>query len=149
MSITFYDKKEAEEYKAELERQGYSASINSKHGGLYKVTVNGESENQTSDNLYDLENENRELERRLENIKKESGGESMTMKVIKNTGRSIGNIAKAMNDPEDKEHKRMKISRMPTRKSMPIASFNINTPITPKNAGIKRRHISYAPKNKI
>mgnify|MGYP001561467620 CR=1 FL=1 len=64
-------------------------------------------------------------------------------KLVKGMAKGFGNIARSLSTSENK--KRMRIAQMPGGKA-PIATYNTCNPISGKSAGIKRHHISNAPK---
>ncbi len=67
-----------------------------------------------------------------------------TSKLIKGMGRGLGDIAKSLGHPEDK--RRMKIAQMVEGKHNPMRTTRVSNPIAGRGAGMKRHHISDAPK---
>ena len=89
----------------------------------------------------DIKKLQRDIEKLLKD-KDQPDTKGATSRLVKNLAHGFGDIAESLAHPESK--RRMRIAQMPVRP--PITTYNRTNPISGKNAGIKRRRISYAPK---
>jgi len=88
----------------------------------------------------------KKLEQQLEKLTKQQEIKAGTAgKLVKGMAKGFGDIGRSLANPESKQ--RPRISQMPGGKA-PIASYNTTNPISGRSAGIKRHHISNAPKRK-
>jgi len=81
---------------------------------------------------------------RLLKDKDQPNTKGATSKLVKGMGKGMGDIARSMAHPEDK--RRMRISQMVEGKHNPMRTTRVENPIAGRGAGIKRHHISDAPK---
>jgi len=145
--VHFNDPQAAGEYRSAMREQGYKTRDGKDRNGYFVELAGDKKPSEHIDS-----NLARQLEDQKETInaiREASGGRSKGQKTIGAIAHGFGNITRAMSNPEDREHKRMRISRVPSRRNMPIASTTVRSPIAPKGQGIMGRrdkHISLAPR---
>ena len=145
--ITFMDRTSANEYKRQMEREGYKMSSPREANGGIVVSILSEKNAREVDQEKSLREALSDRNERLEAIRVASGGKSSGQKFVGAVSRGLGDVAKSLSTNENK--RRMRIAQMPGRKAPIAAEVNHSNPISGRSAGMRRHNISNAPKEKL
>ena len=129
--ITFMDKASSNEYKDQMEKQGYKMSTPREQNGGYVVKILSDRNADDVDVEASLRKALSERDERVE--------ETQGKKFVRHMGRGITDIAKSMAHPSDK--RRMKIAQMVEGKDNPMRTVRVSNPIAGHGAGTRRHDI--------
>jgi len=144
MPITFKTSQEANEFA----ERPYTR-IWKENGKWYGETTSRQDQKKargTIKDLSELEKDLDEKEERLNVIREASGGGAVggAKKAIKGVVKGLNAFNENVKNPK----RRMRISQTPANRSeMPITLRQTTNPVSGRNAGMKRHHISNVPRN--
>ena len=90
----------------------------------------------------DITKMQRDIEKLLKD-KDQPDTRGATSKLVGSLAKGFGNVAKSLSTAQNK--RRMRISQMVEGKHNPMRTTRVSNPIAGKNAGLRKRKISYAP----